>query len=125
MRARICKSFTFDAAHRLPSHKGKCKNLHGHTYTVEVEVLGEIERESGMVLDFAEISDAMSHIIDLWDHSYLNEKMEKVPTAENMAEEIFKWVSFLANPSKKVVVTRVRVYETPRCWAEVRREDNG
>ena len=49
MKTKISKVFYFDAAHRIANHKGKCKNLHGHTYKLIVTIEGEIE--SGMVID--------------------------------------------------------------------------
>lgn len=59
---QIFKEFTFDAAHQLPDHEGKCANLHGHTYKLQVCVSGPIKQslgapDDGMVVDFSVISD--------------------------------------------------------------------
>lgn len=75
----IRKSYTFDAAHQLPNHSGKCARLHGHTYKVHVYVQGEVRPveadahpEEGMVLDFAYLSDVYrARIHDVLDHKFL------------------------------------------------------
>ncbi len=82
----LSRSFSFEAAHKLPQHDGKCKNLHGHTYTCELSVLGSVRSDTGMLLDFGilkRISDAI--VADL-DHTYLNDKIRlEPPTAEAIA----------------------------------------
>ncbi len=75
---------SFEAAHRLPKHTGKCARLHGHSYRIRVVLKGEI-LESGMVIDFQEVKDA----IDQLDHQYLNDFMEN-PTAENTAQWVLE-----------------------------------
>lgn len=124
MIARICKSFVFHASHSLPLHPGKCANLHGHTYTMEIELSGEVSEEDGMVVDFEAVKEAAGSILKEWDHKHLNDQIVGPPTAENLAIEAFKWMSFLNNEANEVLVERVRIWETPTCWAEVRREDN-
>jgi len=74
----------FDAAHFLPQHKGKCKNLHGHTWTIKVVCKSELLKE-GMVIDFGDIKA----IINELDHQLLNDFME-VPTAENLAKYLYE-----------------------------------
>ena len=54
MRTSVTTSFTFEAAHQLPWHSGKCRNSHGHRYRLEVPVEGPIG-PNGMVLDFVEV----------------------------------------------------------------------
>jgi hypothetical protein len=54
MRTRVTRSFTFDAAHVLPWHPGRCRNLHGHTYRVEVSIEGPLGPH-GIVTDFADL----------------------------------------------------------------------
>lgn len=68
----------FDAAHQLPYHHGKCQNLHGHTYNVQIEVSGTIratfsrDSDSGMVVDFGVVKDLYQRLIhDVVDHSYM------------------------------------------------------
>ena len=123
------KELTFEAAHHLPNHKGKCKNIHGHTYQVIVEVEASNLNEEGMVVDFGDIK---SIIKEKFDHKYLNDLDEfsdpdwehKTPTAENMAYLIWYYINrHLINVSKgnryyKPNCVRVVVWETPTSKAE-------
>ena len=66
-------TFTFHAAHFLPGYKGKCANMHGHTYKLEVEVEGPIGKD-GMVCDFSCMEDVIdSLLIEKLDHKVLND----------------------------------------------------
>ena len=71
----IFKTFTFEAAHRLPrvppGHK--CARLHGHCYTVAVHVAGPVDDATGWVMDFADLSAAAKPLLDQLDHQYLND----------------------------------------------------
>jgi len=62
------KGLTFDAATFTMGEQGKCQNLHGHTYTVDVEVEGEINKETGMVMDFLVLKRIVKNIIEEYDH---------------------------------------------------------
>lgn len=89
----VFKSFTFEAAHRLPNvpEGHKCARLHGHSFRVEVHVEGPVGDRSGWVVDFAEIKAAFDPIRDRLDHRYLNdiEGLEN-PTSENVARYIWQ-----------------------------------
>lgn len=89
----VFKSFTFEAAHRLPNvpEGHKCARLHGHSFRVEVHVEGPVGDRSGWVVDFAEIKAAFDPIRDRLDHRYLNdiEGLEN-PTSENVARYIWR-----------------------------------
>jgi 6-pyruvoyltetrahydropterin/6-carboxytetrahydropterin synthase len=93
----LFKEFTFEAAHRLPGvpPDHRCARLHGHSYRVIVHVSGEVDNESGMVMDFADIKAAFKPIIDGYlDHYYLNEVDGlKNPTSENLARWIWQRLS--------------------------------
>jgi len=68
----VTKSVRFDAAHILTNHNGLCKNLHGHTYRVDVSVRGEATDEKDMIIDFKELKTiAQSVICDRFDHSFM------------------------------------------------------
>lgn len=88
----IFKEFTFEAAHRLPyvpvDHK--CHRLHGHSFTVEVHVRGEVDPRTGWIVDFSEIKAAFTPLHAELDHHYLNEipGLEN-PTSENLAAWIW------------------------------------
>tara|TARA_R110002072_G_C7926586_1_gene531388 strand:- start:318 stop:674 length:357 start_codon:yes stop_codon:yes gene_type:complete len=87
----IYKSFTIEAAHRLPNlpDDHKCSRLHGHSFTIEVHVSGEVDETTGWVMDFADISGVIKPVFECLDHRYLNdiEGLEN-PTSENLA----KWL---------------------------------
>jgi 6-pyruvoyltetrahydropterin/6-carboxytetrahydropterin synthase len=89
---QIFKEFTFEAAHRLPFVPAghKCARLHGHSYTVEVHVAGEVDPLTGWIMDFADIKAAFKPIHAQLDHYYLNEigGLEN-PTSENLARWIW------------------------------------
>ena len=114
---RICKHYSFSAAHTLPNvHAGhQCSRLHGHNYKVEIELRGEANNHetygSGMVEDFSEIDGRMKAILAELDHRLLNSVIDN-PTAENIAAWILGKYP-LGN------IWRVRVWETDKCWAEV------
>lgn len=119
MLGRIAKRFSFDAAHMLPNHDGKCRNLHGHTYLVEVEFSGQLVEsgpKEGMVVDFSDVKAIWKeHLEPLLDHRYLNETLVEldVTTAEKIAWWI--WDRFDAHD---LTPDRVRVWETPTSWAQ-------
>jgi len=77
-------STDFSAAHLLPRHPGKCKDLHGHTYTVEVVVEGEQKEEIECIADFSEVKAIVEEVLELVDHKLLNELIGN-PTTENIA----------------------------------------
>jgi 6-pyruvoyltetrahydropterin/6-carboxytetrahydropterin synthase len=94
---------------------GKCNNPngHGHNYTLEVTVKGEVDPKSGFVVDLKQMKDIMNReVIDAMDHRYLNKEVPEfatqIPTSENIAIAIWKRLE----PKLKVgKLHRVRVYE--------------
>ena len=115
----ITKKFEFEAAHMLPNHKGKCKNLHGHRYELEVTVRGPINSE-GMVMDFSDLKEMVNElVIDRFDHSCLNDKITFIPTAENLVEYIR---ASLARQIERAgrKLEKIRLYETADSYAEWR-----
>ena len=104
----IFKEFTFEAAHRLLTVRQghKCGRLHGHSFRVEVHVRGDVDPESGWVLDFADIKEAFKPLLAQLDHNYLNE-IEGLsnPTSEVLAKWI--WIHLQpALPSLSKIVVR-------------------
>lgn len=103
----LSRTFSFEAAHRLPEHPGKCKNLHGHTYTFEVRVLGPIQPETGMLVDFGQLKQVGDKIVVELDHTCLNDHPElERPTAEVLAYYIARRIlsSDFLSPSCSVSV---------------------
>jgi 6-pyruvoyltetrahydropterin/6-carboxytetrahydropterin synthase len=92
VRARLQRHYGFEAAHFLPKVPAghKCARVHGHSYSVDVSIEGNIDETSGWVMDFAEIDEAVSPLIRQLDHQLLNE-MDGLanPTSEVLA--IWLW----------------------------------
>ena len=113
---RITQAFAFEAAHRLPHvpEGHRCRNVHGHSYRVELSLDGPVDRRTGFVIDFFDVERAFAPLLAALDHQYLNE-VEGLsnPTAELIAIWIWKRI----RPDLPQLAS-VRVYETANCWAE-------
>ncbi|GIW22381.1 MAG: 6-carboxy-5,6,7,8-tetrahydropterin synthase [Candidatus Sericytochromatia bacterium] len=108
----------FCAAHILKGHKGKCSNLHGHNYKVEVCISGNKLNEIGILLDFADIKESVNKVIEKLDHKYLNEIdykpfIEGKTSAEYIAKYIYDNLSKDFNTSN-YKVHFVKVHETSK-----------
>lgn len=143
---KISKCFSFDAAHVLPNHKGKCSNVHGHTYRLEVSV-GVVRppewgpESEGMVLDFGDLKAAVHQaFLDEWDHSFLVRDEQEAAgisgwkpytkvavlgvasTAENLAalatERLWSALGGIYGKAADPLFVQVRVWETPDSSAE-------
>lgn len=129
MQVTVVKEFTFDAAHYLPGYEGACQNLHGHHYRLQVGFKGEVDKQTGMVLDFSQIKKQIGKLVDRLDHAYLNKVdlinfPKHMPTAENMVV----WLVHRIKTAPLDFVEQlefVRLYETPTSYAEWRKEDKG
>ena len=109
----------FDAAHFLRSYEGKCANMHGHCWNVQVSICGEKDEFSGMLLDFTVLKQILREELNKYDHRIINEIApfdKKNPTAENLAEEIFNNIKIKL--PENVVIKSVTVWESPKAWAE-------
>lgn len=142
MRHLAVRRLEWDAAHRVLRHESKCATIHGHRYVAEVEVAADELDPVGRVIDFGEVKAIVGAWIDAeWDHTTLinaaDDSLREVcerehrelgkrapyifdgePTAENIAAELLRVAAELLR-DRGIVVTRVRVYETPNCYAEV------
>ena len=101
---------------------GKCNNPHGHghNYTLEVTVKGEVNPDTGFVVDLRDLKDTMSReVLEAMDHRFLNKEVpefaHRIPTTENLAIVIWQR---LAPKLKAAQLHRVRVYETPDLFAD-------
>lgn len=123
MRIEVVKQFTFDAAHYLPNYRGKCANLHGHTYILEVGIKEEPDQESGMVIDFGRLKQIVErNIIEKLDHQNLNEvDAPFFPTSMPTAERMVQWIVKVLRNFWPNELSFVRLYETPTSYAEWRR----
>ncbi|MBZ0272323.1 6-carboxytetrahydropterin synthase QueD [bacterium] len=105
----------FAAAHNLRNYKGKCENLHGHNWTVELTCRARELDDIGIALDFVDMKKALVEELERWDHKYLNElpPFDDVnPSSENMARVLFERLAGRLDDDR-VKVVRVDVWETP------------
>ncbi|MDX2266573.1 MAG: 6-carboxytetrahydropterin synthase QueD [Bryobacter sp.] len=116
----------FSAAHLLRNYPGKCAQLHGHNYKVQVTIEGPALDSLGMLVEFEVIKKALAPWIDRFDHGYLNEIPpfdQTNPTAENLAKFFWEVVDkAIRQPggAAEVKVACVRVLETDKCSAAYR-----
>lgn len=120
----IGKRFSFEAAHALADLPAghKCARLHGHTYTVEIELTASQLVPPGFVTDFADLTPFRRYLTDMIDHRHLNEVLPVEPTSENLARHFFTWCVTHLEPGIPARISAVRVSETPQSWAEYRQE---
>ena len=131
MTVLVGRRETFNAAHQLydPGLSdeenrrlfGKCANLHGHNYVLEVVVAGEVDQASGYVMDLKVLSDVMNgQVIQDVDHRNLNTDVPwlsgLIPTTENLAVTFWER---LRPELPEGLLRSVRVWETDKNWAEV------
>lgn len=109
----LVKKFTFEAAHQLYNHQGKCSRLHGHSWVGYVYVSGDSLKnsgsESGMLMDYGEIKKVITPLVDNYlDHHFLNDttKLEN-PTSE----EIARWIYDRIKPEMSGLIA-IRIDET-------------
>lgn len=104
----------FDAAHELRGYPGECRELHGHTWDVEVTVEDAELDAIGIVYDFKRLKDDLAAVLGPYDHGYLNSVPpfdEINPTAENLARVVYEALE--TRVGKGVRVTEVAVWESP------------
>ena len=108
----------FDAAHKLVGYQGKCSQLHGHRWEVEVVITGHVLDRLNMLVDFSIVKGFMKGVLDtMFDHNYLNETLKTdLPTAEFIAKRLYgileENVSINLKWSKLDSVT---IWESPEC----------
>lgn len=142
----ITRKLEFDAGHRIPDHKSQCRNLHGHRYTIEITLVGEVIEEegssdNGMLMDFSDVKSlAHQHLVDVWDHAFLvYEKdapvrnflaglpdhktvvINNIPTVENLARTAFDILKpvYSDRYGTGLKLHKLVLHETPNCWAEI------
>ena len=106
----------FSSAHQLRGYKGKCENLHGHNYKIEIYARGSELDNIGLLVDFGELKDAADEVVAYLDHRNINElppfDEELNPSAENLARYILERVARRVG-DERVQVYKVRCFETP------------
>lgn len=118
MHVRLIKSFTFEAAHSLPSFPEghKCRRLHGHSFKVEVVVAGEIDPARGYLVDYGDIKAACEPIRMRLDHYHLNE----IDGLDNPTSEMIAiWIWDRLKP-ELALLDQITVFETCESRCEYR-----
>ncbi|MGM0635304.1 MAG: 6-carboxytetrahydropterin synthase QueD [Bacteroidota bacterium] len=147
-KIRITKQFTFETAHALHGYDGKCRNIHGHSYKLDVTVLGEPIAEPksakrGMVIDFGDLKKIVkTEIVDIWDHAIilnretphikLAEELKSTghnvvlvdyqPTSEKMIEDFAQKI--IAKLPEDITLHSLKLRETETAFAEWYASDN-
>lgn len=134
---KISKQYHWEMGHRLPFHKGLCKNIHGHSYRMNVEITGRLDK-NGMVIDFFDLNKIVKPIIEKYDHAFLcwsgdkkvlnfltKNKMKKVvvnyhSTVENICIDFTDKLTneLLDIKGHKFEELTVKIYESPNSYAE-------
>ncbi len=116
---RLKISDYFSSAHQLRGYRGKCEDLHGHNWKVDVAVEGLQLDEVGLLVDFKHLKDMLQSVLDELDHTFLN-KLEPFrdqnPSSENVARYIFGKMSTLVPDG--ITVASVTVWESDKACAE-------
>jgi len=132
----ITRRLEWDSGHRVLGYAGRCRHIHGHRYSAEITVRSPELNALGMIVDFGVIKARVGKWIDdNWDHNLLLNREDSQlshfmkteerkpfimpdgnPTAENIAEVLFTQAVYLLPIGLEIV--RVRIYETPSCWAD-------
>ncbi|MHB1167524.1 MAG: 6-carboxytetrahydropterin synthase QueD [Carboxydocellales bacterium] len=117
----------FDAAHYLREYPGKCSQIHGHTWEIEVVVGGTELDNLGMLIDFSVLKENLKEVLAQFDHRLINElpgfaQGQLNPTAENLAKYIYlqmqpRIVMSTSPNNNKIQLIQVRVWESPRACA--------
>lgn len=142
---QITKVIEWDMGHRVPNHRSKCRNPHGHRYRLELTVAGPIceavgESDEGMVMDLGDVKAIMREAVhDVLDHGFMVHEDDTVmrrffetnadqefrviivpfvPTVERISEWCGRQLR--ANLPAGLDIVNVRVFETPNSWADYR-----
>lgn len=109
---------SFSAGHSLREYKGKCENVHGHNYRIQVTVEGEQLNRIGLLVDFVDLKRAVRQVCEVLDHQFINdlEPFTTVnPSAENIAKYLYDEISAVYDSGQfgpPVRLAQVKVWET-------------
>jgi 6-pyruvoyltetrahydropterin/6-carboxytetrahydropterin synthase len=132
MNSRIYKNAWFDASHRLLHYQGKCAQLHGHRWKVEVWLEGIVDQVTGILADYNMIREA----IEQYDHQVILNRDDPMvaclqqfqavittpgdPTSELLAYLLMDQINTTCNATGlDARVVKIRVWESPTCFAEI------
>lgn len=135
MLTKIAKDFIWEMSHRLTFHDGPCKNIHGHSYKLRVEIEGVLDKNS-MILDYYDVEKIIKPLINQLDHAFLCDKDDKLmipflqengfkyyiidgfTTAENMVSFFIEKFKPEFSKFANLESLMIRVYETFDVYAE-------
>lgn len=136
MIIKIAKEFKWEMSHRLTFHKGPCKNIHGHTYHLLVEISG-VPDENGMVMDYYDLEAIVNPLIMKLDHSFLCDENDQImldflranefkhfviplpTTAENIANYLLDYLMPHFRKFSNLKQLMIRFQETQDVYAEI------
>ncbi len=131
---KIAKEFHWEMGHRLPEHFGKCKNIHGHSYRMIVELEGSLD-DQGMIMDYFDLKKIVTPIIEELDHAFMVYEKDKEiikflesvkskkmivdfqSTVENISRYILSQIQKQKMPNN-VDKVKVRIFESVDDYAE-------
>lgn len=137
MYTRIAKEFTWEMSHRLPFHSGLCRNIHGHSYKLRLELGGEPDPQNSMLIDYFIMSQIVELPISELNHAFLcdssdievidflkshNFKCVVIPyysTAENILKYLADRLTPLFSKYKNISEMHLRLAETADVFAEI------
>lgn len=137
---RVTKQFTFEMAHALYNYDGPCKNIHGHSYHLEVTIKGPVDAE-GFVMDFSQLKKIVkSSVVEQLDHALVlqEETIQATPSIKELpmkvkvlavrpsCENLLCWVVDQISPQlpEHIFLEKVFLRETPQSYAEWLSIDN-
>ncbi|MGA2298525.1 MAG: 6-carboxytetrahydropterin synthase [FCB group bacterium] len=137
MTIKIGKEFRWEMSHRLPANPGDCKNIHGHSYKVWVEITGNTDSD-GVVLDYYELEKIINPMINKLDHSFICDAkdtlmlefleknnfklfvLDDYTTAENIAQFLLNELSSVFRSYSNINCLLIKLFETENTFAEVK-----
>lgn len=140
---KIAKEFRWEMGHRLPEHSGLCRNIHGHSYRMVVEISGEV-LSNGMIIDFYDLGIIVKPLLEKLDHSFLVYSKDKpvldflkkykmkmvvvdyLATVENICQDMTEKIVSEIKKQKisNVSEISVKIFETPNSFAELNKKVN-
>lgn len=136
---KIARQFHWEMGHRLPFHAGECRNLHGHSYRLWVELEGDCD-DNGMLIDYGEMKEKIQPLLDPLDHCFLCDERDEVmtrflrdnpfktlfvpfaTTAENIAAYLLEKIWGVFRTERRIGKITLRLAETETSYAEISRE---
>jgi 6-pyruvoyltetrahydropterin/6-carboxytetrahydropterin synthase len=119
----VCVEKSFASGHSLRNYHGKCENVHGHNYRVQVTVQGEQLAPNGLLVDFVELKRLMMKVVDYLDHQFINDLPPFTvinPSAENIAKYFYDEMAGGLKGEVPVRISEVKVWETDTSIAAFR-----